>query len=119
MIYSPKYLRVISLSLSLIIISSSFPALGNESRIFKTKNAGKLAMVAMLSLVGLVVKYLNHKDNKTTACIRDKFELPTNVLELRKGFDVWKLEIYEDRIFIFRNGVLYKSVELSEFSSEN
>lgn len=119
MIYCPNFLRIISLFLSLIFMSSSFQALGNESRIFNTKNAGKLTMLAVLSLVGLVVKYLNHKDNETTANIRDRFGLPPNVLELRKGFDVWKLEIYEDRIFIFRNGVLYKSIELSEFSSES
>ena len=114
-----KFLRFISLSLSLLIMLRSFPALGNESRIFNTKNVGKLTMIAVLSLVGLIVKYLNYKDNETTAYIRDRFGSPSNVLELRKGFDIWKLEIYENKIFIFRNGVLYKSIELSEFSSEN
>ncbi len=119
MIYGMKSLKIVSLFLSLLLMLSSFSALGNEPRIFNTKNAGKLSMIAVLCFVGLTVKYLNHKDKETTANIRDRFGLPSNVLELQKGFDTWRLEIYKDRVFVFRNEVLYKSIEISQIPLEH
>lgn len=115
-----NFLKIISLSLFLFITLSFFFAskicygmsINNKPGIFNTKNFGKLSMIAMLSIMGLIVKYLNHKDKEVIINIRDNFGLPYNALEFQKGFDIWKLEIYEDRIFIFRNEIFYKSIEL-------
>ena len=75
-------------------------------------------MIAILSIVGSIVKYLNYRDKEVTMNIREKYGTPCGVLEWQKGFDTMKLEIYKDRIFIFRNEILYKSIELSSSSLE-
>lgn len=125
MIKNIKVLKIISLYLILFIMVSISSigacydiSLQKESRVFNTKNVGKLSMIAMLSTIGLIVKYLNHKDKETTINIREKFGSPYSILEWQKGFDIMRLEIYKDRIFIFRNEILYKSIELSSSTLE-
>lgn len=125
MIKNIKVLKIISFYL-LLLIMFSIPTIGtcydiplkDESKIFNTKDLGKLSMIAILSIVGSIVKYLNYRDKEVTMNIREKYGTPCGVLEWQKGFDTMKLEIYKDRIFIFRNEILYKSIELSSSSLE-
>ncbi len=125
MIYKINFLKITSSYLFFLMILS-FPAgvcnassMNNGIKILNTKNSGKLSMIAMLSVMGLIVRYLNNKDKETAINIKNKFGTPCHVLELQKGFDIWRLEIHTNWIFIFRNEILYKSIELSDFPSEH
>ena len=97
----------------LVILSLVFPmsALA-EGSILDTKMIGKLTMMAILLATALVVKMLVDRDQKEVAEIRARLGQPDRSIEFREGFDHWRMEWYEEHVYIFRNGILHKEYPL-------
>jgi len=98
-------MKIISIS---IIVALVFPmSAGAEGQFLRTKTVGKLTMIATLSAVAFVVKMLVDRDRKEVARLHERLGLPDRSVEFQEGFDRWRVEWYENRVYIFRNGVLY------------
>lgn len=74
-----------------------------------SKFVGKLTMVVILSAAAFVVKMLVDRDRKEADKIHEKLGPPDRIVEFQEGFDHWRIEWYRDKIYIFRNGALFKS----------
>jgi len=85
-----------------------------EDRFLRTKTLGKLTMIAILSAVAFVVKMLIDRDRKEVVRLHERLGLPDKIIEFQEGFDCWRVECYGNHVYIFRNGVLYRSLKSSK-----
>jgi hypothetical protein len=99
-------MKIISISIIIALVSPL--SAEAEDRFLRTKTVGKLTMVAILSAVAFVVKMLVDKDRKEVANLHERLGLPDRSIEFQEGFDRWRVEWYGDRVYIFRNGILYR-----------
>ncbi|MFC1714338.1 hypothetical protein ACFL6S_11780 [Candidatus Poribacteria bacterium] len=97
-------MKTISISLIVFLVFS----LSAEGSVFDTKTVGKLTMIAVLSTAAFVVKMLVKRDQDKTARLREQLGAPDKSMEYKEGFDLWRVEWYGGRSYIFRNGVLYR-----------
>ena len=89
-----------------------------EDRFLRTKTLGKLTMIAILSAVAFVVKMLVDRDRKEVASLHERLGSPDKSIEFQEGFDRWRVEWYGNSVYIFRNGVLHRSLKsLKPFKS--
>jgi len=91
-------------SFSIILIAFLLPIL--PARSDSSKNIGKLAMITILSATAVVVKMMVSKDQKATDNLHRRYGKPDKVIQFESGFDVWQIEIYGDKTFVFRNGIM-------------
>jgi hypothetical protein len=101
-----KLLKITSIS---VIIAMLFPLSAGAG--LDTKTVGKLTMIAILSVTAFVVKMLVRRDMKAAAELHERPGAPDRSMEFREGFDQWRVEWYEDRIYVFRNGVLQRQYQ--------
>ncbi len=90
-----------------IIIALAFPV-SAEARFLNTKTAGKLTMIAILLATAYVVNMLVNRDRKEAIRLHERLGAPDRSVEFQEGFDHWRVEWYGDKVYTFRNGVLYK-----------
>ena len=97
-------MKILSTFLIIILIFSL--SVEAQAGFLSTKTAGKLTMVAILTVTAFVVKIMVRKDQKQTVEIHKRLGEPDRVVEFQEGFDHWRLEWYGDRVYVFCNGVL-------------
>lgn len=91
-------------SFSIILIAFLLPIL--PARSDSSKNIGKLAMITILSATAIVVKMMVNGDRKAMDNLHEKYGKPDKVIRFKSGFDTWQIEIYGDKTFVFRNGIM-------------
>jgi hypothetical protein len=105
-------MKIISISMIIVLVSPL--SARAEDRFLRTKTLGKLTMIAILSAVAFVVKMLVEKDRGEVARLHERLGLPDKIIEFQVVFDCWLVECYGNHVYIFRNGVLYRSLKSSE-----
>ena len=75
------------------------------------KTQGKLALMAILSGVAILTKYLVERDQKTVKALHAELGPPERVIEIERGFDQWRIEQYGNRRYVFRNNLLQKETD--------
>ena len=73
------------------------------------KTQGKLALVAILSSVAILTKYLVGRDQQAVKALHAKLGPPERVTKFERGFDQWRIEWYGNRRYVFQNDVLQKA----------
>ena len=89
-----------------ILIIALLAAAVPTAHSISTKTVGKLALVAVLSGVAVLTRYLVKKDIRTVEELHARLGEPDRVVEFERGFDRWRLEQYGDRRYFFRNNLL-------------
>ncbi len=101
-------MRVVSV---LVIVAFVFPlSAGAGDRFLGTKTVGKLTMIAILLAAAFVVKILVDNDREEAVRLHEHLGPPDRSMEFQEGFDHWRMEWYGNRVYVFRNGVLYSRV---------
>ena len=78
------------------------------------KTQGKLALVAILSSVAILTKYLVGHDQQAVKALHAKLGPPERVTKFERGFDQWRIEWYGNRKYVFRNNVLQKGANTKQ-----
>lgn len=66
-------------------------------------------MVAILSGVAILTRYLVKRDTRASEKLRAKLGEPDRAIEFERGFDQWRVQWHGDRRYLFRNSILYKT----------
>jgi hypothetical protein len=91
----------------LVIFSLIFvPVAKINAQSLDTKTCGKLSLIILLTSIAVLTKLLVNKDKKKTEELHSRIGLPDKILEFQKGFDNWRIEWYDEKGYLFRNGVL-------------
>ena len=64
-------------------------------------------MVAILSGVAFLTRYLVKRDTRASENLRAKLGNPDRAIEIERGFDQWRVQWHGDRRYLFRNSILY------------
>lgn len=99
-------MKAVSVSIAIALVFSLSAAA--EDVFLNTKMAGKLTMIALLSAAAFVVRMLVNQDRNRVAKLHERLGVPDRNIEFREGFDNWRLEWYENRVYVLRNGVIYR-----------
>ena len=86
----------------------------SSARGISVKTQGKLALVAILSSVAILTKYLVGRDQGTVKALHAKLGPPERVTKFERGFDQWRIEWYGNRKYVFRNNVLQKDANAKQ-----
>ena len=65
-------------------------------------------MVAILSGVAILTRYLVKRDIRASEKLQAKLGTPDCIAEFERGFDRWRVQWHGDRHYLFRNNILYK-----------
>lgn len=87
----------------LYFIFSAFSTIEADS-----KFVGKAEMALILSGIGVATKVLIHKEHKKLEKIRKELGSPDRIIRIERGFDVWTIEHYDKKKYVFKNGILQK-----------
>ncbi|MDE0300162.1 MAG: hypothetical protein OXN17_16125 [Candidatus Poribacteria bacterium] len=82
------------------------------------KTKGKLGLVAMLSGIAALTRYLVKRDIRANQKLRAELGDPDRTIEFERGFDHWRVEWHGDSRYQFRNNVLYKILQRQSESNE-
>ena len=91
-----------------IIITSLLFAIAPKTHSVTPKTRGKLGMVAILSGVAILTRYLVKRDIHATEKLRAELGAPDRTIEFERGFDQWRLQWHAERQYLFRNNLLFK-----------
>jgi len=72
------------------------------------KTQGKLGMIAILSGVAILTRYLVKRDIRASENLRTKLGTPDRIDEFGRGFDRWRVQWHGDQHYLFRNNLFYK-----------
>ena len=72
------------------------------------KTQGKLGLVAILSGVAILTRYLVKRDIRASEKLRAELGAPDRTIEFERGFDQWRLQWHAERQYLFRNNLLFK-----------
>ncbi len=97
-------MKIISIFIIIVLV---FP-MSAEARFLNTKTAGKLTMTAILLATAYVVKMLVNRDKAETVRLHRRLGASDRSVEFQEGFDHWRVEWHGDKVYTFRNGVLYE-----------
>ena len=97
-------MKIVSTFLVIVLIFSL--SVEAQAGFLSTKTAGKLTMVAILTVAAFVVKIMVRKDRNETVKIHERLGKPDRIVEFQEGFDHWRMEWYGDLVYVFCNGVL-------------
>lgn len=65
-------------------------------------------MIAILSGVAILTRYLVKRDTRASEKLRAKLGDPDRAIEFERGFDQWRVQWHEERQYLFRNNLLFK-----------
>ena len=102
--------------ISCLLITAFLLAVIPVAHSISPKTSGKLALVAILSGVAILTRYLVKRDIRTSKELHARLGAPDRVVEFERGFDRWRVEWYSDRQYFFRNDVLHK---MSKYEAKN
>ena len=72
------------------------------------KTQGKLGMVAILSGVAILTRYLVKRDVRASETLRANLGAPDRAIEFERGFDRWRVQWHGDQRYTFRNDILHR-----------
>ena len=96
--------KICAVVLILCLISGFTPAAEGIS----AKLRGKIVLAGILSGVAYATHVLIKRDRQTVAELRQNFGSPERVVHFERGFDLWRVEYYGERHYIFRNNRLLR-----------
>ena len=77
-----------------------------DAQLIDTKMQGKLSLVILLTGLAVLTKMLVNNDKKEVEELHSILGPPDRVMEFQKGFDIWRIEWYGEKGYLFRNEVL-------------
>ena len=90
-----------------LLITSFLFAIAPRTNSVPPKTRGKLGMVAILSGVAILTRYLVKRDIRASEKLRAELGAPDRTIEFERGFDHWRLQWHAERQCLFRNHLLY------------
>ena len=101
-----------------ILITSCLFAIAPRTHSVTPKTRGKLGMVAILSGVAILTRYLVKRDIHATEKLRAELGAPDRTIEFERGFDHWRLQWHDERKYLFRNNLLYRITKRNTANDE-
>ncbi len=86
-----------------VLIFSLIYGLPPAAEGISAKLRGKIALGVVLSGIAYTTHTLMKRDRQTVAELRHHLGVPERVVQFERGFDLWRIEHYADRHYIFRN----------------
>ena len=65
-------------------------------------------MVAILSGIAILTRYLVKRDIHASEKLRAKLGAPDLTIKFERGFDGWRVQWHRDQHYLFRNNILQK-----------
>ena len=108
-IYSKKTKKISAFALIFCLIYGLTPAAEGIS----AKLRGKIALGVILSGVAYTTHTLIKRDRQAAKALRHHLGVPERIVQFERGFDLWRIEHYADRHYIFRNNRLLTKTNFS------
>ena len=103
-IFSKKIKKISAFVLVLCLAYGLTPA----AEAVSVKLRGKIALGVILSGVAYTTHALIKRDRQAAAELRHQLGAPERVVQFERGFDLWRIEHYGERHYVFRNNRLLK-----------
>ncbi len=101
-IFSKKTKKISVFVLVLCLVYGLTPA----AEAISVKLRGKIALGVILSGVAYTTHALIKRDRQAAAELRHQLGAPEQVVQFERGFDLWRIEHYRNRHYVFRNNRL-------------
>ena len=98
-IYAEKTKKISAFVLVLCLVYGGAPT----SEAISTKLKGKIALGVILSGIAYTTHALIKRDRQAAEKLRHHLGVPERVVEFERGFDLWRIEYYAERHYIFRS----------------
>lgn len=108
-IFSEKRKKMCAFALVLCLTWGLTPAAESIS----VKLRGKIALAGILSGLAYATHTLIKRDRRAVEKLRCHLGPPERVVQFERGFDLWRIDYYGERCYIFRNNRLTE-IELVE-----
>ena len=82
------------------------------------KLRGKIALVGILSGLAYVTHTLVKRDRRALEKLEFRLGPPDSVIQFERGFDLWRINDYGERCYLFRNNRFVKIVRCSNLQSQ-
>ena len=96
-----------------VLIFSLIYGLTPAAEGISAKLRGKIALGVVLSGIAYTTHTLMKRDRQAVAELRHHLGVPERVVQFERGFDLWRIEHYADRHYIFRNNRLLTKMNAS------
>ena len=98
-IYAEKTKKISAFVLVICLVYGVAPT----AEAISTKLKGKIALGVILSGVAYTTHALIKRDRQAAEKLRHHLGVPERVVEFERGFDLWRIEYYAERHYIFHN----------------
>ena len=98
-IYAEKTKKISAFVLVICLVYGFAPT----AEAISTKLKGKIALGVILSGIAYTTHALIKRDRQAAEKLRHHLGVPERVVEFERGFDLWRIEYYAERHYIFRN----------------
>ena len=112
-IFSEKVKKVGAFTLVLCLIWGLTPAADSIS----VKLRGKIALAGILSGLAYATHTLVKRDRRAVEELRLHLGPPERIVQFERGFDLWRIDYYEERCYMFRNNRFIKSTPCVDLQS--
>lgn len=83
------------------------------------KLRGKIALAGILSGLTYLTHALVTRDRRAVEKLRLHLGPPERMVRFEQGFDLWRIDYYEERCYMFRNNRFIKSAPCLDLQSEH
>ena len=108
-----KTKKVCTFTLVLCLMWGGAPAAESIS----VKLRGKIALAGILSGLAYTTHTLIKRDRRAVEKLQRHLGPPERVIQFERGFDVWRVNYYRERCYIFRNNRFIKSTSCADLQS--
>lgn len=81
------------------------------------KLRGKIALAGILSGLAYVTHAVVTRDRRAVEKLRLQLGPPERVVQFERGFDLWRIDYYGERCYMFRNDLFVKSTPCVDLKS--
>ncbi len=110
-----KTRKMCALVLILCLIWGLAPAAEGIS----VKLRGKIALAGILSGLTYLTHALVTRDRRAVEKLRLHLGPPERVVQFEQGFDIWRIDHYEEQCYMFRNNLFISSLPCVDLQSEH
>ena len=104
-IFHKKTIKICAFMLVLCLIWGLTPAAEGVS----VKLRGKIALAGILSGLAYVTHAVVTRDRRAVEKLRLQLGPPERVVQFERGFDLWRIDYYGERCYMFQNNRFVKS----------
>ena len=83
------------------------------------KLRGKIALAGILSGLAYTTHALIKRDRRAVEKLQRHLGPPARVIQFERGFDVWRVDYYRERCYIFQNNRFIKSTSCVDLQSRH